>query len=51
MEFTGRRETLLHECLGGGSIIIIISKDKHILRTQGVDDVYQVRLLNPNDVV
>ena len=37
--FTGRRETLLRECLGGGSRVIIISRDEHILRKHGVDDV------------
>ena len=40
MMFTGRRETLLRECLGGGSRVIIISRDEHILRKHGVDDVY-----------
>ncbi|CAJ1978733.1 unnamed protein product [Sphenostylis stenocarpa] len=44
--FTGNRNTLLRECLGGGSRIIIISRDEHVLRTHGVDDVYQVQPLN-----
>ncbi|XP_022634387.1 TMV resistance protein N-like [Vigna radiata var. radiata] len=44
--FTGNRDTLLHECLGGGSIIIIVSRDEHILRTHGVDDIYRVPPLN-----
>jgi len=43
--FTGNRDTLLRESLGGGSKIIIISRDEHILRTHGVDDVYQVQPL------
>jgi len=43
--FTGNRDTLLRECLGGGSKIVIISRDKHILRTYGVDDIYQVQPL------
>nr|KYP55326.1 TMV resistance protein N [Cajanus cajan] len=47
--FTGNREALLRECLGGGSRIIIISRDKHILRKYGVDDVYQVQPLNHED--
>ncbi|XP_020226171.1 disease resistance protein RPP5 isoform X2 [Cajanus cajan] len=47
--FTGNRETLLRECLGGGSRIIIVSRDKHILRKYGVDDVYQVQPLNDED--
>ncbi|WVZ02557.1 hypothetical protein V8G54_023363 [Vigna mungo] len=44
--FTGNRDTLLRECLGGGSIIILVSRDEHILRTHGVDDIYQVQPLN-----
>ncbi|XP_061353729.1 disease resistance protein RUN1-like [Gastrolobium bilobum] len=36
---------LNRECLGAGSRIIIISRDKHILTVYGVDDVYNVRLL------
>ncbi|CAJ1978728.1 unnamed protein product [Sphenostylis stenocarpa] len=47
--FTGNRENLLRESLGGGSRIIIISRDEHILRTHGVDYVYQVRPLNLTD--
>ncbi|KAG5019948.1 hypothetical protein JHK87_015803 [Glycine soja] len=46
--FIGSRETLLHECLGGGSIIIIISRDKQILWTC---DVYHVNPLNDNEAV
>ncbi|KAI5387501.1 hypothetical protein KIW84_073568 [Lathyrus oleraceus] len=34
------------ECLGARSRIIIISRDKHILKQYGVDAVYQVPLLN-----
>ncbi|BAT90131.1 TMV resistance protein [Vigna angularis] len=44
--FTGKRDTLLRECLGGGSRIILVSRDEHILRTHGVDDIYQVQPLN-----
>jgi len=36
------RETLLHEWLDGGSIIIITSRDEHILRTHGINNVYRV---------
>ncbi|RDX88609.1 TMV resistance protein N, partial [Mucuna pruriens] len=49
--FTGSRDTLLRECLGGGSRIIIISRDQHILRTHGVDDVYQVQELDHKDAI
>ncbi|XP_020226179.1 TMV resistance protein N isoform X2 [Cajanus cajan] len=49
--FTGNRETLLRECLGGGTRIIIISRDEHILRTHGADDVYQVQPLNDEDAI
>ncbi|KAG5033002.1 hypothetical protein JHK85_016984 [Glycine max] len=49
--FTGSRETLLRECLGGGSRIIIISRDEHILRTHGVNHVYRVRPLNQDNAV
>ncbi|KAL2327872.1 hypothetical protein Fmac_021299 [Flemingia macrophylla] len=49
--FTGSRDTLLRECLGEGSRIIIISRDQQILRTHGVDDVYQVRALNYEDAL
>ncbi|CAJ1978729.1 unnamed protein product, partial [Sphenostylis stenocarpa] len=49
--FTGNRYTLLRECLGGGSRIIIISRDEHVLRTHGVDDVYQVRPLTEKNAV
>ncbi|RDY06491.1 TMV resistance protein N, partial [Mucuna pruriens] len=49
--FSGSRETLLRECLGGGSRIIITSRDQHILRTHGVDEVYQVQPLNKEDAV
>ncbi|CAJ1978734.1 unnamed protein product [Sphenostylis stenocarpa] len=49
--FTGSRGNLLGESLGGGSRIIIISRDEHILRTHGVDDVYQVQPLNDTDAV
>ncbi|KAG2376900.1 TMV resistance protein [Vigna angularis] len=49
--FTGNRDTLLRECLGEGSKIIIISRDEHILRTHGVDDVYQVQPLSWENAV
>ncbi|RDX66496.1 TMV resistance protein N, partial [Mucuna pruriens] len=49
--FTGSRETLLRECLGGGSRIIITSRDQHILRTHGIDELYQVQPLNKEDAV
>ncbi|MED6156726.1 hypothetical protein PIB30_017100 [Stylosanthes scabra] len=34
------------EWVGRGSRIIIVSRDEHILREYGVDDVYKVQLLN-----
>ncbi|XP_061368833.1 disease resistance protein RUN1-like [Gastrolobium bilobum] len=34
------------EWLGAGSRVIIISRDEHILREHGVDEVYKVKLLN-----
>jgi len=37
------------ECLGAGSRIIIISRDEHILKEYGVDEVYKVPLLNETD--
>ncbi|RZC09310.1 Disease resistance protein TAO1 isoform D [Glycine soja] len=49
--FTGSRETLLRECVGGGSRIIVISRDEHILRTHGVNHVYQVKPLNQDNAV
>jgi len=49
--FTGNRDILLRQCLGGGSKIIIISRDEHILRTHGVDDVYQVQPLNEKNTI
>ncbi|KAK8464700.1 hypothetical protein PHAVU_010G061333 [Phaseolus vulgaris] len=42
--FTGKRD--IRRCVGGGSRIIIISRNEHILKTHGVDDVYQVQLLS-----
>jgi len=38
--FTGKRD--IRRCVRGGSRIIIISRNEHILKTHGVDDVYQV---------
>ncbi|XP_028237829.1 TMV resistance protein N-like isoform X2 [Glycine soja] len=49
--FTGGRNDLLRKCLGRGSIIIIISRDQQILKAYGVDDIYQVKLLNDNDAL
>ncbi|CAJ1978701.1 unnamed protein product [Sphenostylis stenocarpa] len=49
--FTGNRNTMLRELLGGGSRIIIISRDEHVLRTHGVDDVYKVQPLNEENAV
>ncbi|WVZ03030.1 hypothetical protein V8G54_023836 [Vigna mungo] len=49
--FTGNRDTLLLEYLSGGSIIIVISRDEHILRTYGVDDIYQVQPLNKDNAM
>ena len=47
--FSRSRETLVLECLSGGSKIIIISRDKQIVRTHVVNDVYHVHQLNDND--
>ncbi|KAG5047159.1 hypothetical protein JHK86_016565 [Glycine max] len=49
--FTGGRGDLLHKRLGRGSIVIIISRDKQILKTYGVDLIYQVKPLNYNHAV
>ena len=49
--FTGVRVDLLHKCLGRGSIVIIISRDKQILKAHGVDLIYQVKPLNDNDAL
>ncbi|XP_040872126.1 disease resistance protein RUN1 [Glycine max] len=47
--FTGGRVDLLRKCLGRGSIVIIISRDKQILKAHGVDVIYQVKPLNDED--
>ncbi|RDY06492.1 TMV resistance protein N, partial [Mucuna pruriens] len=47
--FSGNRDSMLRECLGGGSRIIIISNDEQILKTHGVDNVYQVQPLGSKD--
>ncbi|RDX86042.1 TMV resistance protein N, partial [Mucuna pruriens] len=47
--FSGNRDHMLRECLGGGSRIIVISRDEQILKTHGVDDVYQVQPLGRED--
>jgi hypothetical protein len=39
------------ERLGTGSRIIIISRDCHILREHGIDEVYQVQLLDHNNAL
>ena len=44
-------ETILRECLGEGSKIIIISRSEHILRAHGVNHVYQVQPLNHDNAV
>jgi len=49
--FTGNRDTMLRECLGGGSIIIIISRDEQILRIHEVDDVHQVQPLENDEAL
>ncbi|GAU18045.1 hypothetical protein TSUD_51560 [Trifolium subterraneum] len=43
--------TMAREWLGRGSRIIIISRDGHILREHGVDEVYKVRLLDHNNAL
>ncbi|KHN46557.1 TMV resistance protein N [Glycine soja] len=43
--------TLLLECLGERSTIIIISRNEHILRTLGVHHVYQVQPLNEDNAI
>ncbi|XP_039689921.1 disease resistance protein RUN1 isoform X2 [Medicago truncatula] len=42
---------MTREWLGTGSRIIIISRDVHILREHGVDEVYKVRLLDHNNAL
>jgi len=37
------------ECLGAGSRVIITSRDAHILKEYGVDEVYEAQLLNATD--
>ncbi|BAT92811.1 TMV resistance protein [Vigna angularis] len=49
--FSGNRDNLLRECLGGGSRIIIVSRDEQILKIHGVDDIYQVGPLERNDAI
>ncbi|XP_022636911.1 TMV resistance protein N-like [Vigna radiata var. radiata] len=49
--FSGNRDNLLRECLGGGSRIIIVSRDEQILKIHGVDDIYQVQPLNREDAI
>ncbi|XP_057452669.1 disease resistance protein RUN1-like, partial [Lotus japonicus] len=41
----------IKHCLGGGSRIIIISRDEHILQEYQVDKVYTVQLLNYRDAL
>ncbi|KAG2396988.1 TMV resistance protein [Vigna angularis] len=49
--FSGNRVNLLRECLGGGTRIIIVSRDQQILKIHGVDDIYQVQPLNWKDAI
>ncbi|KAG4390293.1 hypothetical protein GLYMA_06G264300v4 [Glycine max] len=49
--FTENIETILYECLGEGSRIIIISRNEHILRAHGVNYVYQAQPLNHDNAV
>ena len=42
---------MTRECLGTGSRIVVISRDGHILREHGVDEVYEVRPLDHNDAL
>jgi len=42
---------MTRECLGTGSRIIVISRDDHILREHGVDEVYNVQLLDHNNAL
>ncbi|KAH1247769.1 TMV resistance protein N [Glycine max] len=46
LAFTGGTDTLLSECLGEGSRIVIICKDEQLLRTHEVYHVYRVQPLN-----
>ncbi|WJX44705.1 hypothetical protein P8452_31652 [Trifolium repens] len=39
------------ECLGTGSRIIVISRDFHILREHGVDEIYKVQLLDHSNAL
>ncbi|ESW06516.1 hypothetical protein PHAVU_010G054500 [Phaseolus vulgaris] len=41
----------IRRCIGGGSRIIIISMDEHIVKTHGVDDVYQVQPLGEKNAI
>ena len=43
------REVVCCIWLGRGSIVIIISRDKQILKAHGVDVIYQVKPLNDED--
>ncbi|ESW06525.1 hypothetical protein PHAVU_010G055200 [Phaseolus vulgaris] len=47
--FTANRD--IRGCVGEGSRVVIISRDEHILKTHGVDDVYQVQLLSWENAV
>ncbi|WVZ01291.1 hypothetical protein V8G54_027360 [Vigna mungo] len=49
--FSGNRDNLLRECLGGGSRIIIVSRDEQLLKIHGVDHIYQVRPLIRKDAI
>ncbi|KAG5127021.1 hypothetical protein JHK82_027856 [Glycine max] len=49
--FIGSGKTLLRQCLSGVSIIIIIYRDQHIVKTLGVSAIYLVQLLNREDSI
>jgi len=42
---------ITRDCLGTGSRIIVISRDGHILRENGVDEVYKVQPLDHNNAL
>ena len=40
-----------HDWFGSGSRIIVTSRDSHLLRRRGMDDIYTVKRLNNNDAL
>ncbi|XP_054825664.1 TMV resistance protein N-like isoform X2 [Prosopis cineraria] len=46
-----RHLTRIRTWLGGGSRIIIISRDQHVLKMLGVDEIHKVELLNKNEAL